>query len=67
MLTPLDRESSASFSLEVLALDQGVLQRSGSVLLHVDVTDANDNPPRFAQANHTAAGGQARQPPGVQV
>ena len=54
MVTPLDRESSASFSLEVLALDQGVPQRSGSVLLHVDVTDANNNPPRFAQANHTA-------------
>nr|XP_053631087.1 fat-like cadherin-related tumor suppressor homolog isoform X2 [Cherax quadricarinatus] len=51
---PLDRESIASYNLEVIALDQGIPQRSGSVMVNIEVSDANDNPPVFVETNHTA-------------
>lgn len=51
---PLDRESVASYNLEVIALDQGIPQRSGSVMVNIEVSDANDNPPLFIETNHTA-------------
>lgn len=51
---PLDRESTASYNLEVIALDQGIPQRSGSVMVNIEVSDANDNPPVFVETNHTA-------------
>ena len=51
---PLDRESVASYELEVIALDQGIPQRSGSVMLNIEVSDANDNPPVFVETNHTS-------------
>ena len=50
----LDRESVASYNLEIVALDQGIPQRSGSVSVYVEVSDANDNPPLFVETNHTA-------------
>ncbi|KAG7169023.1 fat-like cadherin-related tumor suppressor-like, partial [Homarus americanus] len=51
---PLDRETVASYNLEVIALDQGIPQRSGSVMVNIEVSDANDNPPIFVETNHTA-------------
>ncbi|CAL4064237.1 unnamed protein product, partial [Meganyctiphanes norvegica] len=50
----LDREVKSAYSLEVVALDDGVPQQSGSVLLNIDISDANDNPPVFVDTNHTA-------------
>ena len=47
----LDRESLRSYTLEILALDHGIPQRSGSVMVYIDVTDVNDNPPVFADSN----------------
>lgn len=49
----LDRESIRSYLLEILALDNGIPQRSGSVVVYIDVTDANDNAPVFTELNHT--------------
>ena len=49
----LDREMVSSYVLEVEAEDGGSPSLTSSVLIHVDVSDANDNPPLFAKSNYT--------------
>lgn len=43
----LDRESVASYQLQVIAVDGGDPPKLGAMLLNVSVSDANDNPPVF--------------------
>ena len=51
---PLDREMVSSYVLEVVASDSGAKsQKSSTVLVHVDISDANDNRPLFPKANYT--------------
>ncbi|XP_046644672.1 fat-like cadherin-related tumor suppressor homolog isoform X5 [Daphnia pulicaria] len=51
----LDRELITSYMLEVEARDNGLPSSLASnVLVAVEVTDANDNPPAFSQVNYTA-------------
>ncbi|XP_029556901.1 protocadherin gamma-A11 isoform X25 [Salmo trutta] len=45
----LDREQQQEVSLLLTAVDGGTPQRSGSVVIHVTVLDANDNVPAFSQ------------------
>ncbi|XP_050835802.1 protocadherin gamma-B5-like [Serinus canaria] len=45
----LDRESEPSLRLTLTALDGGDPPRTGAAQLWINVTDANDNPPVFAQ------------------
>ncbi|NXH92379.1 PCDG7 protein, partial [Edolisoma coerulescens] len=45
----LDRESEQNLHLVLTALDGGDPSRTGTAQLWINVTDANDNPPVFAQ------------------
>ena len=46
---PLDREASARHDLEILAIDDGIPQRTATASLIVIVKDVNDNAPEFAE------------------
>ncbi|XP_036379480.1 protocadherin gamma-A11-like isoform X15 [Megalops cyprinoides] len=46
----LDREEHRQVTLLLTATDGGIPQRSGTVVIHVTVLDANDNIPVFSQA-----------------
>ncbi|XP_059202755.1 protocadherin gamma-A4-like [Centropristis striata] len=52
---PLDREKQKEINLLLTALDGGSPQRSGTVVIHVTVLDANDNAPVFSQAVYKAS------------
>uniref|UniRef100_A0A182QTF4 Fat-like cadherin-related tumor suppressor homolog n=1 Tax=Anopheles farauti TaxID=69004 RepID=A0A182QTF4_9DIPT len=49
----LDRESISNYVLEVQARDHGVPTLTAYVLVNVEISDANDNPPMFTQQNYT--------------
>ncbi|KAM9376018.1 protocadherin Fat 4-like [Pholidichthys leucotaenia] len=51
----LDRENQREINLVLTALDGGSPQRSGTVVIHVTVLDANDNAPVFSQAVYKAS------------
>lgn len=51
---PLDRETVPAYVLEVHARDRGLPALESTALVNVEVVDANDNPPVFAQDNYTA-------------
>ena len=53
--TELDREEQQEIKLLLTALDGGSPQRSGTVVIHVTVLDANDNAPVFSQAVYEAS------------
>lgn len=49
----LDRETVSNYVLEVLAKDNGIPVLSRQVLVNIEISDANDNPPVFSQNNYT--------------
>ncbi|XP_055015030.1 LOW QUALITY PROTEIN: protocadherin Fat 3-like [Boleophthalmus pectinirostris] len=51
----LDRESNNEITLVLTAFDGGSPQRSGTVVIHVTVLDANDNAPVFSQTVYKAS------------
>ncbi|KAM4585678.1 uncharacterized protein V3H82_004654 [Fundulus diaphanus] len=51
----LDRENQKEINLLLTALDGGSPRRSGTVMIHVTVLDANDNAPVFSQAVYEAS------------
>ncbi|KAK7922739.1 hypothetical protein WMY93_009641 [Mugilogobius chulae] len=51
----LDREDNNELSLVLTAFDGGSPQRSGTVVIHVTVLDANDNAPVFSQTVYKAS------------
>uniref|UniRef100_A0A8C5DQI2 Cadherin domain-containing protein n=1 Tax=Gouania willdenowi TaxID=441366 RepID=A0A8C5DQI2_GOUWI len=51
----LDREKDKNINLLLTALDGGSSQRSGTVVIHVTVLDANDNAPVFSQSVYKAS------------
>ncbi|XP_022240676.1 fat-like cadherin-related tumor suppressor homolog isoform X3 [Limulus polyphemus] len=50
----LDREMISTYVLEVECKDSGTPSLSSVVLVNIEVSDVNDNPPVFSQANYTA-------------
>ncbi|XP_019689042.3 protocadherin gamma-A1 isoform X14 [Felis catus] len=50
--SPLDREEEAVHHLVLTASDGGNPVRSGTLRIHVQVVDANDNPPAFTQTQY---------------
>ncbi|XP_037635346.1 protocadherin beta-15-like [Sebastes umbrosus] len=50
----LDREEQQEIKLLLTAVDGGSPQRSGTVVIHVIVLDANDNAPVFTESVYTA-------------
>ncbi|XP_035983274.1 protocadherin beta-15-like [Fundulus heteroclitus] len=51
----IDREKQKEINLLLTALDGGSPRRSGTVIIHVTVLDANDNAPVFSQAVYEAS------------
>ncbi|XP_070994349.1 protocadherin beta-15-like [Oncorhynchus clarkii lewisi] len=51
----LDREQSNEIKVLLTAVDGGSPQKSGTVLIHVTVLDANDNAPVFSQEVYKAS------------
>lgn len=51
--SPLDRESISSYVLEIQARDNGVPMMSSFVMVNIEISDANDNPPIFSELNYT--------------
>ncbi|XP_047209246.1 protocadherin gamma-A12-like isoform X18 [Girardinichthys multiradiatus] len=51
----LDREKQKEINLLLSALDGGSPQKSGTVVIHITVLDANDNAPVFKQAVYKAS------------
>ncbi|KAM4732143.1 protocadherin gamma-A10-like isoform 11-T11 [Anableps anableps] len=50
----LDREEKTQLSLKLLAVDGGNPQRSGTVLIDINILDVNDNAPVFNQSVYKA-------------
>uniref|UniRef100_A0A182K8T4 Uncharacterized protein n=1 Tax=Anopheles christyi TaxID=43041 RepID=A0A182K8T4_9DIPT len=50
----LDREAISNYVLEIQARDHGVPVLTAYVLVNIEISDANDNPPVFTQQNYTA-------------
>lgn len=48
----LDREKVGSYDLVIEAVDGGSPSKTGSLLVHIDVTDVNDNKPTFSQLTY---------------
>nr|XP_046262586.1 protocadherin gamma-C5-like isoform X14 [Scatophagus argus] len=49
---PLDRESFSQYNIEITATDSGSPPLSSKNIIHVSVTDVNDNPPVFTQPSY---------------
>uniref|UniRef100_A0A8C9XKL9 FAT atypical cadherin 1a n=1 Tax=Sander lucioperca TaxID=283035 RepID=A0A8C9XKL9_SANLU len=49
----LDRERTSGYTLMVVASDNGLPALSSSAMINIDISDVNDNPPLFSQANYS--------------
>uniref|UniRef100_A0ABI7X6D8 FAT atypical cadherin 1 n=1 Tax=Felis catus TaxID=9685 RepID=A0ABI7X6D8_FELCA len=52
ILSPLDRETTDKYTLNITASDLGIPQKAAWRLVDIRVLDANDNPPEFLQESY---------------
>ncbi|XP_059170799.1 protocadherin Fat 1-like isoform X3 [Physella acuta] len=50
---PLDHELSREYFITVLATDRGTPPLTNTAIISINITDINDNPPRFSQDAYT--------------
>ncbi|XP_051869351.1 protocadherin beta-8-like isoform X4 [Pristis pectinata] len=50
---PLDRETTSRYDITITCTDAGYPSLTSTEMIRIDVTDVNDNAPRFMQAVHT--------------
>lgn len=55
-LVPLDREDRSSYSLSIIAADNGKPAFNSTAKVVVNLVDSNDNPSLFTQAAYVASG-----------
>jgi protocadherin Fat 1/2/3 len=55
-LVPLDRETVPSYTITVIATDNGSPQQTASTEVYIRLIDYNDNPPIFAEESYSATG-----------
>lgn len=53
LILPLPAFQTSGFTLTVVASDNGVPSLSSSAVINIDISDVNDNPPLFSQANYS--------------
>lgn len=51
----LDRETTSSYNITVMATDMGAFPLSSTVVVTVNVLDVNDNPPQFSRKLYAAS------------
>ncbi|XP_066507640.1 protocadherin gamma-A12-like [Hoplias malabaricus] len=51
---PLDREQVADYNITITATDEGMPPLSSSKVIHLSVSDVNDNPPVFDEQSYSA-------------
>lgn len=52
-MVTLDRESTPSYTFDIIATDKGSPSQSSTVTVNVKVLDKNDNEPRFDQPSYS--------------
>ncbi|KAJ8416520.1 hypothetical protein AAFF_G00358080 [Aldrovandia affinis] len=58
VFSPLDRETTSHYTLNITVYDLGIPQKSISRLLDVNVLDSNDNGPEFLQDSYSVVIGE---------
>lgn len=53
LILPLLVFQTSGYTLTVVASDNGVPALSSSAVINIDISDVNDNPPLFSQANYS--------------
>uniref|UniRef100_A0A8C4NG34 FAT atypical cadherin 1 n=1 Tax=Eptatretus burgeri TaxID=7764 RepID=A0A8C4NG34_EPTBU len=51
---PLDREEVSGYSLIVAAVDNGTPSQSTTIIVNINISDINDNPPSFSEDTYRA-------------
>ncbi|XP_062835576.1 protocadherin beta-16-like [Anolis carolinensis] len=48
--SPLDREKVSEYNVTITAMDRGSLRLTSTIIIHVEISDVNDNPPVFEKS-----------------
>ncbi|CAG7831120.1 unnamed protein product [Allacma fusca] len=65
--TSLDREKQSAYKLQVIAFDQGIPQKQTEAVVHINVSDVNDNAPSQIEPGDDILVVREEQPGGIEV